>query len=474
MPDPAITSNEIILIETSVFLPETFIVTWELDIFLDYSFSSKVKSTFKPSSHRVFIRRVFNPTKYTIRPLNLSSPVRGELEVGEYTRQYLIDTFDKSAAVISVPLLTFIDGFGLFRNMYRTLMGVYMIIAAFTFRERARRSNVLPLTLGPHGSNFSDVINALQALYHLDAGQNLNINGQDVFVCVYTMAYIGNMPQQQENAGFLSVKANLSCRYCFAGGDERADTEIDIVTHGRYHHETLRMRDHMKTLTKTAQLKYSTQNGIGLSPPPLLTISPALDIIHSRPSNPAHSEYGGITKQLHELLMNEILTTKSQQEYANRLRNFCYPSNWGRLQSPMHHLGSYSLQEHTRWSVISPVLLRVWLRAHHVRPLFLRGIEKAWKGHIPGGQSPINFIVALFAAVGRSNAILMSDSISNADQTQIATRIQLARHYYQQLLEAASLAVADNPRRSRSVTPQSQTGTQEAQRPNEVKTAKKY
>lgn len=85
----------------------------------------------------------------------------------------------------------------LYKNTYRTLMGVYLIIAAFTFRERIRRSNELPLTLGPHGSNFGDVVNALQALYHLDAGQVLSTNGQDTLVSVYTLAFIGDMPQQQ-------------------------------------------------------------------------------------------------------------------------------------------------------------------------------------------------------------------------------------------------------------------------------------
>lgn len=83
-----------------------------------------------------------------------------------------------------VPLLTFIDGFGLFRNMYRTLMGVYLIIASFSFKEKVRRSDVLPLTLGPHGANFDDVVNSLQGMYDLDGGVLLTINGKETLVCV--------------------------------------------------------------------------------------------------------------------------------------------------------------------------------------------------------------------------------------------------------------------------------------------------
>jgi hypothetical protein len=59
--------------------------------------------------------------------------------------------------------MTFIDGFGLYRNAYRSIMGIYLIPAALSFQERARRANVFPLTLGPHGSNFADVIGAMKA-----------------------------------------------------------------------------------------------------------------------------------------------------------------------------------------------------------------------------------------------------------------------------------------------------------------------
>jgi hypothetical protein len=41
------------------------------------------------------------------------------------------------------------------------------------------------LTLGPHGSNFDDVVAALQHLATLDAGTHMLIKGENVFVCVF-------------------------------------------------------------------------------------------------------------------------------------------------------------------------------------------------------------------------------------------------------------------------------------------------
>ena len=157
--------------------------------------------------------------------------------------------------------------------------------------------------------------------------------------------------------------------------------------------------------------------------------------------------------------MNAILTVPSQKLYADQLRKFRYPSGWGKLQSPIHHLGSYSLQKHARWSIIVPVLMRLWLRTEHVQPLFLSGVEKAWKSHIPTGHSPLHFIILFFAAVGQSNVFLMSDVISTSERAQFGFKIKTARYYYQQLLEAAAIAACNNPRRSRSTTPQSRPET---------------
>ena len=89
--------------------------------------------------------------------------------------------------------------------MYRSLIGIYLINAAFSFKERNRRVNVFPITLGPYGSNLSNVIKVIGPLMHqLDGATELMINGEKTMVCAFTIAYIGDMPQQNENASFLS------------------------------------------------------------------------------------------------------------------------------------------------------------------------------------------------------------------------------------------------------------------------------
>lgn len=95
--------------------------------------------------------------------------------------------------MIFVSLLTFIDEFDLFRNMYRTLIKVYLIIITFSFRERARRFNVLSLTLKLHKSNFDNIVASLQSMYDLNNDLYLNIKGIKIFVCIFTLAYLKNI-----------------------------------------------------------------------------------------------------------------------------------------------------------------------------------------------------------------------------------------------------------------------------------------
>lgn len=63
--------------------------------------------------------------------LNLSNPPCAELEIKEYGWQYFVENARK---LLSLPLIYFIDRFGLYRNIYRTLIGVYLTMAAMTLR----------------------------------------------------------------------------------------------------------------------------------------------------------------------------------------------------------------------------------------------------------------------------------------------------------------------------------------------------
>ena len=164
------------------------------------------------------IRRVVNLNNMKSISLCRFPPLGAEFQLKYFIRAHFISNFDQTTAAegcVSVSLICFIDGFNVFRNRQRSLMGIYEIIASFFFRERARRANVLPLTLGPHGSNIADVVDTFHYMASLDENIFNHINDEEVFLCAFHDMYVGDMPQQQENSGFKSQKATPGRRFCF-------------------------------------------------------------------------------------------------------------------------------------------------------------------------------------------------------------------------------------------------------------------
>ena len=244
--------KELICIEDEFhYVLQEDIISIEVNVCLDYIFDDLNPIDSRVGRYDSFIiRRIFNRGKMLLRPLNLSSPIRGELEIVEFGRQYLIDTLTNS---VSVPLMCFMDAFGLYRNMYRSLLGIYFIFAGLTVNERKRRSNVFPLTFGPHGSELKAICDTLKpGIAALDRGLSMKINGEEQVVCAFIMVWLGDMPQQQDNSGFKRQHATRGCRFCTISAEARDQLDFDVITQGRYNHSTLALRQKEKQMTKTA------------------------------------------------------------------------------------------------------------------------------------------------------------------------------------------------------------------------------
>lgn len=386
-------------------------------------------------------------------PLCHTHPVRAELELEVYSRNLFETQWDIAVEgvppTVACPVLTFIDGFGVYRNSYRTLTGFYMTPAGLSEDDRSREANVFPVILGPHGSKFGDVVSALQTLRYLDEGVQAEINGQTVRMCVFTMCYTGDMPQQAENCGFKGPRANKFCRFChfgaktavrdpaeISGAQSGSDTvlDFDVISHGRFHVQTGQMQNMMANHIYTAANKdaYGSQWGINNPDPPLMEISPALDKILSCPPDPAHSEYNGLSCLMHFLLRDVILTGPARTEYSAVLRGWPFPPGAARLMSPLHHLASYNMSAHARWSIIVPALLRDWLTEDHMVVSFATQAKEM------GNSSPVDFVVSAYAALAKSNSVLMGRKITSNDRENMVQIIRRGRYMFTQLNLCAS------------------------------------
>ncbi|KAI8171048.1 hypothetical protein KHU50_005759 [Colletotrichum sp. SAR 10_65] len=406
------------------------------------------------AERNMVVRQLYDGESNSMIPLCHTHPIRAELELSTYGRE-MFETWDKKRAagirIRSCPVLVFIDGFGIYRNSYRSLVGVYLIIAALNGLDRHRAANIFPITLSPHGSNFDDTIRALQSLGQLDKEVVMNINGVDTIVCVPTLCYIGDMPQQDKNSGFRGPKANKFCRFCFIGqtavksGKASDILDFDVVTHGRYHYQTMEMRKEMESKgTKTATKAFASQWGLGEGQlaPTLAQLSPALDLIMSRPPDPAHSEYQGMSELMHNTLLDRVLSESGRLAYNEKLRYWPMPVGWEGLQSPIRHLKSYSLAAHARWSIIIPCLLRSWLKPSHLHKLFLEEGQR----RLGNDGAVIDFVVRSYATLAKSNSVLMSLKVSAEDRANVVGIIRATRLRYQMLCDIAGSAISQNKR----------------------------
>ena len=212
--------------------------------------------------------------------------------------------------------------------MYRTLMNMYLIIAAFSFRERARKTNVLSFTLKFHDNNFSDVVDSLLIMLKLNADVILFIKSKPTYVCVFIFVYVKDMLQQQKNFEFKSQNANYECCFCIIHSDNRITLDFDIVKNKRYHHEILRMRKKMFQMKfmkeKNEYVKFHDLNRKESS---LFIIFSALNIIVTRFNNSVHSKYDDIVKFMHILLMKVIFINSEAKLYVEQLHFFSYSSD---------------------------------------------------------------------------------------------------------------------------------------------------
>ena len=445
---PPFSSNELIIHEGNIsYLSESQVISRKDNVILDYQFQNGLSDEILDFPDKLFVRRALDLHMNSVDPLHLTSPLRAELEISHYGREKLVRTFD-SDRVISVPYQLFIDGFGLYRNMYRSLMGIYMIPACFSAADRNKINNIYPITLGPHGSNFTDVISSLGGLTTLDQGVDVDwYDGQKMKVVPYCLSFLGDMPQQNACAGFKGPTAILACRKCLVNETERGNLEYDIKKMGRYHHQTLELRKLVESKRGKEREEFCTKYGLSLEQTALFKIAPCLNLTSSFPSDPAHSEFAGISKMAHSMLLENILTKQGKSLYYAQLRQFPFPSGWNRLQSPLSHLDSYNLQEHARASIILPLLLRCFMVRDWINPAYYSAICRVRNCF----QTPAeDIIVGIYADIAYNNSVLAWSSMSAQDRSNLKGIITKARAGLQNLIEAAAITVEGSTRRGRS------------------------
>ena len=444
--------HELVILEDKLLEVPPSSILHHLSIYLDREHDEDEDEIIIPDD-RFFVRRVINLSTVTIRALKLLQATRGELEVAYYGREFLVERFARNR-VVSLPFQLFIDDFGVHRNMYRALKAFYWIPANLAYEERRKIANVFTLSLGPHGAAIGDVVEAFaESIRELDRGCLLNINGEDWMVCAFTLAFLGDIPQQADNAGFLRHTANLGCRSCWCPKKKKSKLDYDIVGFGRYHIPISRLREESNDYEGARLRRFEQETGMKKQEAAVVVLAPSLDLIQARPYDAPHSEWRGLGRVLQGLLFSTILTKRGCSSYLRHFQKFRYPQHWPRMQSPAFYIWSWSLSEAGRATILCPLILRSHANGLWFRLKYLYAADRRLNATNRFAR-PMEAVIWAFSVIASCNSTIGSQKYIHPDE--IHRRVVSARRCYQLLLlTAADAATGGGDLTARDAIPRS-------------------
>lgn len=118
-----------------------------------------------------------------------------------------------------------------------------------------------------------------------------------------------------------------------------------------------------------------------------------------------------------------------------------FPPGWGQIQSPYHVL-SYTLSEHSRWSLLIVVICLYWLKEEYLKPAFVKGMKIAFEAEIRDGRSVVDMLTIIFTGLVKSNTLLTASELTTIerDPDVFQSTIKDGRRLLQRLCEAAAIS----------------------------------
>ena len=109
--------NEVVLVETDgLFIQPQQLIRRRSDVNIQWSMLGSPPVSFDVGPSITSIQCVFNRSSRRIHSLRELLPPRGELEIDAFGRDFLVSQLRDG--IQSFPMVIFVNGFGLYRNMY--------------------------------------------------------------------------------------------------------------------------------------------------------------------------------------------------------------------------------------------------------------------------------------------------------------------------------------------------------------------
>lgn len=306
--------------------------------FLDYPSLTRLENSLLPSPPSHAVRHLLYHDVSTgaplLKPVHKRHRLLAERELVGLGRKSVEDRFVQRTGgrkIVSLPFGIFLDDFGLYRNTYRSLPGLYFQPWNLCQSERFLMRNMFVLMIAPFGCSTMEIARCLEdETISLERGIDFELDGEIVRLIMFPLAFTGDMPQQNSNCGCMSHKSNIGCRVCYIPAEKRGDLDYDVECNGRYEAYQDYLFNTIRTKTKEdTQKRTKALAAFGLSKDGHVFKScfNFLDPFSQYPNDPMHCELR-LAKYFHALLVRQFLSKPGIQAYLEAWSAVELPYGW--------------------------------------------------------------------------------------------------------------------------------------------------
>lgn len=320
---------ELVLLDSDrLVIPVSALAKHESIRLLDTSPDDTARILSGPPSHCVrYIAYCHNGIP-TLRRIHQRHRIPAEQELLDFGREQALKQFViGEERRVSIPVTIFIDGFGLYRNSYKSLQGVYLQPACLDEPGRFTLQNMWVLTIGPFGTDTSQIAKCFEKEGN-GLGGGIKLKNGDILI-MFPLCITGDMPQQNHNAGIMSHLSRRGCRYCRIRSEDKGNLEYDIHRNGRYRqpHDNLVTHILSQNLSASARAAGFAKHGISSNGHIFQTAFPSLDCFSAYPSDPMHVEFR-LAKYFHECLIKDVFSKAGTDAYEAAWNQINVPYGW--------------------------------------------------------------------------------------------------------------------------------------------------
>ncbi|PKK61494.1 hypothetical protein RhiirC2_791723 [Rhizophagus irregularis] len=277
-----------------------------------------------------------------------------------------------SMKVYKLFLDLYFDDFGMYRNVYHSLEGIYLQFENMPAYMRKQIKNHFVLGFVPFG-------------------------GEDSWIIASLSVITADLPQGNNLTGVLRHGANKGCRTCTIKKELLTDYNQDIVAKSRYHHIT------NEEITKISQEsvisiknQLGTKYGLRLLPNILDQLKREKHL--QTPQDIYHSTAGKISRLLK--ITCELFSQEGKENFIKIWKDFEKPKKWSRLPNPINHHASFMMSDYLRIAMIIPYILYRFLKISSLKENGIIGIQQ--RINAPHNNLIIKSIISCWVHVAKT------------------------------------------------------------------------